>query len=451
MMAHKFKIVLFIIFISSIVYKVSTALHSPKYVFINETNDHRFDESIRMSIVSSKMRSNVQNAVIITNREEISNNLEIKAPQLFKQLHLGENNKGRAILFIYCPLRRLLKIEVGYELEGQLPDSKLKSLELAAKTFTYVDKFQDFWAELINTTNIEISDHDKTKKQLNSHFDFKKFNLHSGGAGIFSKQYSFDRSQFKKESQQISELKKYIANEDLLTSLNNYLSSIDDGIGDSNLDILDDESKFFRLHTLVTSYQLFRNSLMYKKAKIDKIITSQDISFVFFKKNNPVLPIVLIKKDHLWRINETLSWGLFQRFENSNRVFLKYPLTGLETVLTKYFDENFSKPIYDLENKITYQELIHLEFKNNFRNNMLKLYYPEKTKLEMQSKQLEDLTTDELKFVADAFINLGEVTNFLKTYKLISIRLPNDLNIQQNFKFYSDNLNFNNKEWILNF
>jgi hypothetical protein len=420
------------------------------FVFINETLDHRFDESIRMSILASKMRSNVQNAVIITDREEFSNNLEQKAAELFKKLHLGENNFGRALLYIYCPQKKLLKIEVGYSLESKVPDIKIKAFELAAKTFIYTDKMQDFWAELINTINIEIAADDKKDLPNTINYDFKKFTFNSGGAGIYSSEYSKSFEQFQNDNLKIAPDSQFKADIDLNTSINNYLESLTLGNGSQQLEILSPESKFFRTHNLQSSYQLFRNAKMYKVAGIKKIIMDKNLAFVFFNNKTPVLPLIFNNINSHWYVNEPLSWGLFQRFESSNIVMLKYPLQGFNNEFENYVKNNFKQTLYQLDQKIQFQELVSLNFRNNFKNNILKLYWPDKTKEDLKNKQLNQYSDDELAFIADAYINLGEVTNFLNTYKEIARRKPAESIIQNNYKFYKENLTFDDRQWILN-
>jgi hypothetical protein len=78
------------------------------------------------------------------------------------------------------------------------------------------------------------------------------------------------------------------------------------------------------------------------------------------------------------------------------------------------------------------------------------LYWPDKTKEDLKNKQLNQFSDDELAFIADAYINLGEVTNFLHTYKEIARRKPAESIIQNNYKFYKENLTFDDRQWILN-
>ena len=170
-MAHKsltlIILSLFISVIASVKLSASTAIaKKAKYVFINETKDHRFDESIRVSILAAEKRTGVQHAVLISDKPIPKDDINFGAAQIFKDLQLGKQNSGRAILYYYSPEKKLLKIEVGYALEGDLSDVIVHRLELAAKSFIYSDHYQDFWAELINTINIEIAEKQNHTKQI---------------------------------------------------------------------------------------------------------------------------------------------------------------------------------------------------------------------------------------------------------------------------------------------
>lgn len=421
---------------------------NPKYVFINETADHRFDESIRISILAAFKRTGVQNAVVITDVESPNENFEQSAVNLFKKLDLGRMNHGRAILYYFNPMNKNLKIEVGYALEGDLPDSTVHGLELAAKSFIFSDRYQDFWAELINTINIEIQSKGNT---ADSNFDFNRFKFLSGGAGKISKSYDASWKQLQEEfkSPNSVEAEKYVAQLNPEASLKVYLESLHNGYGDSNLDILTSESKFFRNQTPLTSYQLFRNWNMYEKAGVDKIIIADQIAFAFFKDGHPVLPVVLRKEGNVWRTHEPLSWSLFQRFEDSNQVFLKYNLADLPKPLNLYINERFKHSLFSLEMPLSVGFLSQQPNLQSFSSPLVHLYWLANIESKLVGKDLESMTSDELIFAADAYTNLGEFSKFIHVYKLIAKRFPQDRSIQQNLKFYEEIIDFDKRDWRL--
>ena len=91
---------------------------------------------------------------------------------------------------------------------------------------------------------------------------------------------------------------------------------------------------------------------MYRAAGIDRIFMEGDCAFAFFKPGRPTLPIVLVKQDGQWRVQEALSWSLFHRFEDSMNVFLKYPLSGISVDLSKYPKKYLGHPLYPLRKNI---------------------------------------------------------------------------------------------------
>ena len=80
--------------LSSAIYFNLRAASYPKYIFINETKDHRFDEAIRISVMAAMERTGVQNAVVITDAVE-SATLEAEAVRLMKELKVGAAQRGR--------------------------------------------------------------------------------------------------------------------------------------------------------------------------------------------------------------------------------------------------------------------------------------------------------------------------------------------------------------------
>ncbi|MBY0413436.1 MAG: TPM domain-containing protein [Bdellovibrionales bacterium] len=422
-----------------------------KYVFINETSDHRFDESIRVSILAAFKKTGVQHAVIISDKDDSKTTIESAAIKAFSDLNLGRKTSGRAILYYFSPARKTLKIEVGYALEGALPDVMIRGLELAAKSFTYIDRYQDFWAELIITLNNEIGNKDFQKNYVE--YDFTTFKFLSGGAGITSNTYTKDWSQIKKELISLNASKKsqFKAQSSVRESLSVYLKSIKSGASDLDLDIITEESKFFRSIYRPSSYQLYRNEKMYSRAEIDQIIIVEQLAFVFYKKNLPVLPIVMKQENNLWRISEPLSWSLFQRFEDSNMVILKYNFSQMTSEFNNYISKRFIKSLYQLEDPISLDFLLSKNLDMSIPKIMLiHFYWIDRFILELnRNDDFNNLTMDNLKFAMDSYTNVGQYSHFLKAYKVFASKYPQDQKIQKDLSFYEDTLNFKGNEWLL--
>ncbi len=402
------------------------------YVFINETSDHRFDESIRMSIYAAYRRSGVQNAVVISDRER-------DAEKLFQKLKIGLTTRGRGILYLFSPRERRLQIEVGYALEGVLPDVRVKMLELAAKSFIYSDRYQDFWAELINTMNIDV-------QQGGGADEFPvPLKFLSGGAGITSNSYDKSFDQFKLESPGSVDVLKFRAGADIRESYDRYLQSLAQGVGDVGLDLLTDEARFRRNLIPLTNFQLFRNHRMLMAAGIDTILESGNLAFIFPRGGHPVLPVILRKEGAKWRVHEALAWSLFQRFEDSSQVFLKFPLRDAAPALMTYIQRVFGNPIYRGP-EFSLPELgSPLVAGASAEMVTLKLAWPDY----IVSKYASSDEEEKLWILADAYQSLGQFTRFVDTYLKLSQKRPNDSTVKRNFEFYQKHALFNDDEWRL--
>lgn len=421
---------------------------SHKHIFINETSDHRFDESIRISILAGMNRTQIQNAVVISDKFNPSE-LEAKAAELFESLQVGAQQNGRGILYLFSPANHALKIEVGYALEGILPDAAIKGFELAAKTFIYSDRYQDFWAELINTLNIEAFEREKSSgSDTEEAYDFSKFRFLSGGAGISSHFYSPTSDQWMSESRGPGTSTRFPASEQLDIAIETYLNSLKEGANDTNMDILAKESKLFRQITPLTSYNLFRNWRMYSKARTHQTFREGPFAFVFFKSNSPVLPLIFKKENSQWKVEEAMSWSLFHRFEDSMKVFLKYPLSGMSNDFYRYVKEEIGDPLYPLNKDINIFSLEKNHFQeSDWRFLYFKLFWL--SKVNESLKPLRQLSTDDIWIFADVFLNLGKMSDFSKAYGLAASRMPGNAQIQKNAKFYRDLIRFKDSEWLL--
>jgi hypothetical protein len=442
-------IVICLVFACVLSYKMQ---NKKTYIFINETTEHRFDESIRISIMAAMKRTGVQNAVVITNNVS-EEDLEKKAAEMFSILRVGEKQKGRGILYLLSPKSKLLKIEIGYGLEGLLPDITTQSLELAAKSFIYTNRYQDFWAELINTLNLEI--YEKEQGQEDGElkpFEFSKFKFLSGGAGVASRSYEPTLEQLKHEFRLKQQSFEYAATSTPQETLRNYLKSLEDGVGDSRLELLSFESQIFREFTPMTTYQLFRNGRMYKKAELDKVFEVRNLAFIFFKNGYPVLPIVMKKEDGKWKIQEALSWSLFHRFEDSMKVFLKFSLEKISPEFDDYLIKSFGEPLYPGGEALSIasinSESLNLSDPKTLYFNFYWLSQFEKETAQIKFKEA---TLNQIWMAADASLNLGQMTQFSKFYEMAASRLKNRSDMTKNAIFYRKLTEFNNSDWVLNF
>src|SRR5258708_32112588 len=121
---------------------------------INDTGQHDFDLAFRMSLKLAEGKSGIENALVLMKALPPSKRIEAAAADTCQGMHIGARRNGRGILYLYSGKENLLKIEVSYALEGDIPDAYCRRLEEAAKTYMLSEIPQDFISELIITTNL---------------------------------------------------------------------------------------------------------------------------------------------------------------------------------------------------------------------------------------------------------------------------------------------------------
>src|SRR5882762_5505421 len=126
----------------------------PRYVLVNETARHDFDLALRMSLKLAEEKSGIENALVLLAALPPDKSIEETAAEQFSRFRIGARRNGRGVLYLYSAKENLLKIEVSYALEGEIPDVLCRQLEEAAKTYMLSEVPQDFISELIITTNL---------------------------------------------------------------------------------------------------------------------------------------------------------------------------------------------------------------------------------------------------------------------------------------------------------
>jgi hypothetical protein len=278
-------------------------------------------------------------------------------------------------------------------------------------------------------------------------FDFSKFTFLSGGAGITSSSYQKTMAQFAAESRRQSFPKEFLAQQSAEESLNIYMKSLREGEGGSQLDVITEESRLRRRLIPLTSYQLYRNTKMYQEAGAPRVIEALNFVFVFYPQNHPVLPIILRKEGRVWRVHEPLSWALFQRFEDSMRVFLKYPLEGGTVALRSFINTTFGEPLY-FRPRVDLAKLSQgLTPNSSVEEVYFNLNWPEFVVENLSETKSED----QLWILADSYQNLGRFTEFRDVYKKLFQLYPGNRRIQMNHQFYEEQLVFKDVDWRLEF
>jgi hypothetical protein len=410
-----------------------------RHVFVNDTADHRFDESIKVSILAAHRRTGVTNAVIISDRfDPVTIDRETNA--LFARLNLGRDTAGRAILYAFSPARHLLRIEVGYALEGVLPDAAVRGFESAAKSFTFVERYQDFWAELINTVNIQIAE-----RRDADPVDASSFRFLSGGAGVRANDLTTTPDQLARETNLLPARRnpEFESDADPGVTLSRYLESLTQGLGDADLPLLNGASRVFRGFTPQTAGQLTRNGRMYRRAGLDQILVFGDRAVATFGSGAPVLPIMLERWDSMWLIDEPRSWALFQRFEDSNQVFLKFPIETGDRRVARWLDRRFGTPLYPRPRvDVRRSQPVDRPVEFNFFN----YYWLERARAALPDEPSRH-REDQLWIARDIAMNLGRVSEFLALMDELVRRHPEDQKLGRDRDFYRAAYRFGD-DWV---
>ncbi len=160
------------------------------YVLINETGQHDYDRAFTMSLKLAEKKSGIENALVLLASLPPSQTIEQTATALFTQLQIGARRNGRGMLYLYSAKENLLKIEVSYALEGEIPDIYCRRLEEAAKTYMLSEVPQDFISELIITTNLRGTGELRDCAAAEARPNWVSGEFLSGGGGSLVRGYS---------------------------------------------------------------------------------------------------------------------------------------------------------------------------------------------------------------------------------------------------------------------
>jgi tetratricopeptide (TPR) repeat protein len=300
------------------------AAHRPQYVMINETNQHDFDLAFRMSLKLAEKKSGIENALVLLRELPPSSSIEQTAADLMTRLKIGARRNGRGILYVYAAKENLLKIEIGYALEGEIPDAFCRRLEEAAKTYMLSEVPQDFISELIITTNLRgmgsKGEGDARPRWLSGDFL-------SGGAGSLSQGYRRTLEDYQSAVRRLPEsaLSQFAPSADPDESVRRYLASLAAGVGDPRLPVLTEGSRLFRVIVPRNEEQQRRVNDSFQSAGPYRLLFAGELGLAVPGPGKSNLPIVLrLGADKLWYVDEAKSWTYFHRFEDDINFFVKF-------------------------------------------------------------------------------------------------------------------------------
>jgi TPM domain len=300
--------------------------HRPQYVLINETGQHDYDLAFTMSLKLAEKKSGIENALVLLASLPPSKTIEQTATELFMQLQIGARRNGRGILYLYSAKENLLKIEVSYALEGDIPDIYCRRLEEAAKTYMLSEVPQDFISELIITTNLRGGG-SMTAAGQPSRPKWVSGDFLSGGGGALVRGFSKTLADYEDAIRRLpdAELKEFLPAPDANVSVERYLSSLAVGIGDPRLSLLTEGSRLFRAIVPRDEAQQERIGEFFRAAAPYRLIFADNLALAVPQPGHSNLPLVLRRgTDNLWYVDEAKAWTYFHRFEDNVNFFVKY-------------------------------------------------------------------------------------------------------------------------------
>ncbi len=298
--------------------------HRATYVLINETGQHDYDLAFTMSLKLAEKKSGIENALVLLASLPQSKSIEQTASELFTQLDIGSRRNGRGILYLYSAKENLLKIEVSYALEGEIPDIYCRRLEEAARTYMLSEIPQDFISELIITTNLRGTG---AASLAQSRPEWVSGDFLSGGGGALVHGYSKTLADYQSAIRRLpqAQMSEFLPAIDASVSVERYLASLAAGIGDPRLPLLTEGSRLFRAIVPRDAAQQQRIGEFFANAAPIRLLYAGDLALAVAQPDHSNLPIVLRRgTDKLWYVDEAKAWVYFHRFEDDVNFFVKY-------------------------------------------------------------------------------------------------------------------------------
>jgi TPM domain len=332
----------------ALLWKRAQAPQRARYVLINETARHDFDLAFRMSLKLAEEKSGIENALVLLPQLPPAKTLEDAAVEYFSKLRIGARRNGRGILYLYSARENLLKVEVSYALEGEIPDLFCHQLEEAARTYMLSEVPQDFISELIITTNLRGMG---SKSEAGSMARPAWINAEflSGGAGALVHGYSRTLEEYQRAIRRLpqAQLNAYLPSVSAGITLQRYLLSLAQGVGDPRLPLLTEGSRIFRAVVPRDEAQQKRIFEFLDAAAPPRLVYAKDFALAVPQPGKSNLPIVLRRgTDGLWYVDEPKSWTYFHRFEDNVNFYVKYADNPFLKQLRSLRTPNMEQAIY---------------------------------------------------------------------------------------------------------
>jgi hypothetical protein len=419
-----------------------------------------------MSLKLAEKKSGIENALILLPQLPPAQSIEELAAQYFSKFRIGARRNGRGILYLYSAKENLLKIEVSYGLEGDIPDIFCHRLEEAARTYMLSEVPQDFISELIITTNLRgMGSKDEASSMGRPEWVNAEFL--SGGAGALVHGYSRTLEEYERAIRQLprAELSQFAPSQSVETTLQRYLLSLAQGIGDPRLPLLTEGSRIFRAVVPRDEAQQKRVFEFLDAATPHRMLYAMDLALAVPQSGKSNLPVVLRRgTDGLWYVDEPKSWTYFHRFEDDVNFYVKYadnPFLGqLRKLRVPHVEQAIygdhvrtpARPAYPFALSHYFKTLEeHIRAAPDEAANYAALgdfYLFEMnwlTRAIASYEKAEALAPNELTYrwrLMDLYLNASRAEKMLAELKYLSEQLPADRSTRRWYEFYAKEYEF---------
>jgi len=437
--------------------------HQPqrgRYVLINQTDQHDFDLAFKMSLKLAEKKSGIENALVLLPQLPQDKGIEETAAELFSKLKIGARRNGRGILYLYSAKENLLKIEVSYALEGDIPDVLCRRLEEAARTYMLSEVPQDFISELVITTNLRgMGSRDQAIPMTRPEWLNAEFL--SGGGGALMHGYGRTLEEYERAIRHlpVARLNAFQASKNAATTMQRYLLSLAQGIGDPRLPLLTQGSRIFRAVVPRDEAQQRRIYEFLQAAAPHRLVYADDLALLVPQPGKSNLPVVLRRgTDGLWYVDEPKAWTYFHRFEDDVNFYVKYADNPFLSELRALRIPNAERVIYANHARTAVRPgyPFALEQMANALETRIRatpddasgyaalgdLYFFEMnwiTKAIASYEKAEALAPNELEYrwrLMDLYLNASRADKSLAELKFLSEHLPNDKRTLEWYEFY---------------
>lgn len=445
----------------------------PKYIFINETADHRHDLAFKMSLKLAEKRAGVENALVLLPRLPPATTLEQVAVDLFERWKIGRSRGGKGLLYVYAQQENRFRIEVSYALEGALPDAYCRRLEDAAQTYMLSEIPQDFISELIITMNLRAAGERDGADGLAARPEWMTTRFLSGGGGVSAKGYAPTLEDYQAAVQTlppaaVGDFQPAASPEE---AVRRYLASLELGLGDPRLPLLTSGSRIFRAVVPRNAAQQRRVASYFERAMPYQLVQGDELAYAVFRPGVPNLPIVLRRgRDALWYVDEPKSWTFFHRFEDGTDFYPKFDDLPLLGALQRLHLPHALEPIYrqrvvtppvlpypvDLNGIVADIQAQIAKNPGDARLHaaLADVYFFEMNWLARALASYESaarLAPDRLEYrwrLVDLYLNSSQIEPFLAELGALARQLPRDATAQQWYRYYRDAYTFKPGEFF---